>query len=65
MLKRTNDFQCLLNFIYGRITPEGETVTESAMVFDKNSKNLREIDVLIEHKHKLSSHTIKIAVEYW
>jgi len=61
MAKRTNDFQSLIKFIYDRITPEGGAVTESAMVFDKDSKTLREVDILIEHK--LSGHTIKIAVE--
>jgi hypothetical protein len=61
MPKRTNDFQSLIKFIYDRITPEGGTVTESAMVFDNDSKTLREVDILIEHK--ISDHTIKIAVE--
>jgi hypothetical protein len=61
MPKRTNDFQSLIKFIYDRITPEGGKVTESAMVYDKDSKTLREVDILIEHK--ISGHTIKIAVE--
>lgn len=61
MPKRTNDFQTLIKFIYERITPEGGAVTESAMVYDKDSRTLREVDILIEHK--ISGHTIKIAVE--
>jgi len=61
MPKRTNDFQTLIKFIYDRITPADGTVTESAMIYDKDSNTLREVDILIEHK--ISGHTIKIAVE--
>lgn len=61
MPKRTNDFQTLIKFIYDRITPAGGTVIESAMIYDKDSKTLREVDILIEHT--ISGHTIKIAVE--
>ena len=61
MPKRSNDFQSLIKFIYDRITPETGTVTESAMVYDKDATTLREVDILIEHK--LSGHDIKIAIE--
>ena len=61
MPKRSNDFQSLIKFIYDRITPEGGKVTESAMVYDKDAKTLREVDILIEQK--VSGHKIKIAVE--
>ena len=57
MPKRSNDFQSLIKFIYDRITPETGTVTESAMVYDKDAKILREVDILIEQK--LSAHDIK------
>lgn len=51
MPKRTNDFQELIKKIYEKIVPEGGTVTESKMVYDKEAGILREVDILVEFKY--------------
>jgi hypothetical protein len=61
MPKRTNEFQKLIALIYQKITPLGGKVTESGMVYDKDAKILREVDILIEHQY--AGHDIKIMVE--
>ena len=47
MPKRTNEFQKLITSIYKKITPIGGVVTESGMVYDKDAKELREVDILV------------------
>ncbi|MDA3916263.1 MAG: restriction endonuclease [Deltaproteobacteria bacterium] len=61
MPKRTNDFQSLIAFIYNRISPKGGKVTESEMVFDKEAKILREVDILVSQD--VAGHEIRLAVE--
>jgi len=51
MPRRTNDFQTLIATIYDQIVPEGGSVTESGMVFDKEAGILREVDILVEYKY--------------
>lgn len=61
MPKRTNDFQRLITFIYDRISTEGGKVTESEMVFDKEAKIMREVDILVSQD--VAGHEIRLAVE--
>lgn len=61
MPKRTNDFQSLITHIYEQIVPEGGSVTESGMVFDKEAKILREVDILVEYKY--AGHEFNFIVE--
>lgn len=61
MPKRTNDFQELIATIYKQITPEAAKVTESAMVFDKEAKVLREVDILVEYRY--AHHDFKLVIE--
>lgn len=49
MPKRTNPFQRLVRAIEAQIAPPGSTVTESAMLRDRNG-NLREVDILVVGK---------------
>lgn len=61
MPKRTNDFQSLIAHIYEQLRPTGAQVTESAMVKDEDTGELREIDVLIDCA--VGGHPMKIAIE--
>lgn len=61
MPKRTNDFQELIATIYEQITPQGGKVTESGMVFDREAKTLREVDILVEYRY--AHHDFKMVIE--
>jgi hypothetical protein len=61
MPQRTNDFQRLIKTIYEQIVPEGATVTESGLVFDKDAETLREVDILVEYKY--AGHQFRFIVE--
>lgn len=61
MPKRTNDFQKLITTIYEQITPEGGRVTESGMVFDRDAKTLREVDILVEYRY--AHHDFRLMIE--
>jgi hypothetical protein len=61
MPKRTNEFQELIKSIYEKIVPDGGKVTESGMVFDKNAKTLREVDILVEYRY--AHHDFNMAIE--
>jgi hypothetical protein len=61
MPKRTNDFQELIATIYEQITPQGGKVSESAMVFDRDTKTLREVDILLEYRY--AHHDFKMVIE--
>jgi hypothetical protein len=61
MPKRTNEFQQLIFTIYDQIAAADATVTESAMVFDRDAKTLREVDILVEWRY--AHHNIKLAIE--
>jgi hypothetical protein len=61
MPKRTNDFQELIAAIYEQITPQGGKVTESGMVFDRDAKTLREVDILVEYRY--AHHDFKMVIE--
>lgn len=61
MPERTNDFQRLIATIYDQITANEATVTESAMVFDRDSKTLREVDILVEYR--FAHHNFKLMIE--
>lgn len=61
MPRRTNDFQELIATIYEQIVPDGGKVTESAMVLDKDTGKLREVDILVEHRH--ANHDFKLVIE--
>jgi len=61
MPARTNDFQKLVKIINRSLAPVGAKITESAMLYDAESKTDREIDILIESK--ILNCNIKIGVE--
>ena len=61
MPKRTNDFQSLIATIYDQVTAENGTVSESAMVFDRDANILREVDVLVEYRY--AHHNFKLVIE--
>ncbi|ARO87967.1 hypothetical protein EBAPG3_009415 [Nitrosospira lacus] len=61
MPQRTNDFQQLIAMIYSLIVADNGTVTESAMVLDKDSETLREVDILIAHRH--ANHDFRVMIE--
>lgn len=61
MPKRTNDFQNLIAHIYEQLRPTDAQVTESAMVRDQDTGELREVDILIEHM--VAGHSMKIGIE--
>lgn len=61
MPRRTNDFQKLIKLIYEKITPQDGTVTESGMIRDKDSNELREVDILVEYKY--AGHEFKFIIE--
>ncbi len=61
MPKRTNDFQNLIAHIYEQLRPTDAQVTESAMVRDQETGELREVDILIEYM--VAGHPMKIGVE--
>ena len=61
MPKRTNDFQTLIKHIYEQIVPAGGTVTESGMLRDKDSGDLREVDILVGYKY--AGHEFSFMVE--
>ena len=48
MPKRTNNYQKLVLYINQQLAAKSAIVTESAMVWDKESKQKREVDILIE-----------------
>ncbi len=61
MPKRTNDFQNLIAHIYEQLRPIDAQVTESAMVVDQDTGELREVDILIEQM--ASGHPLNIGIE--
>ncbi len=61
MPQRTNDFQDLITIIYKQIVEPSGTVTPSKMVYDRDAKTVREVDILIEHR--IAHHTYRTAVE--
>ncbi len=48
MPPRTNYFQKLVKIINTHLAPSGATVTESAMIYDPEAEENREVDILIE-----------------
>src|SRR5260370_24663159 len=48
MPKRSNDFQALVTLLHRLLAPEGAIVTESNMVLDPDTGELREVDVTVE-----------------
>ena len=61
MPKRTNDFQTLIKHIYEQIVPAGGVVTESGMLHDRDSGELREVDILVSYKY--AGHEFSFIVE--
>lgn len=61
MPKRTNDFQELIAYIYKTISPDDCIVEESSLVHDKDSRSLREVDILLTQN--IAGHKISIAIE--
>jgi hypothetical protein len=61
MPKRTNDFQQLITMIYSKIVPKDTLVTESALLHDKDTGALREVDILLEHR--VAHLNIKVMME--
>lgn len=61
MPKRTNEFQELIATVYKQIVQDGVKVTESGMVFDKDAKTLREVDILVECQ--IARHNFKLVIE--
>lgn len=61
MPARTNDFQQLIATAYRQIVATNGTVTESAMVRDKHTGTLREVDILIEHR--AAHHDFRVMIE--
>jgi hypothetical protein len=61
MPRRSNEFQRLIRRIYRQLVPAGASVTESAMLRERDSATEREIDVLITLP--LADSQITIAVE--
>jgi hypothetical protein len=61
MSKQTNAFQQLMHYIYGQMVPEGATVTESALLKERNSDSEREVDILIEYE--IAGTEFRLAVE--
>ena len=61
MPKRTNDFQTLIKHIYEQIVPAGGVVTESRMLHDRDSGELREVDILVSYKY--AGHEFSFIVE--
>lgn len=61
MPERTNEFQQLMHYIYSQMVPEGATVTESALLKERNSNSEREVDILIEHE--IAGTKLRMAVE--
>lgn len=61
MPKRTNDFQKLILAINSHFSSGSATVTESAMLFDAESEQDREIDILIQDE--VGGYELKIGVE--
>lgn len=61
MPRRSNDFQKLIKTIYEQIIPEGGSVTESGMIYDKESGIQREVDILVEYRY--AGHDFSFIVE--
>lgn len=61
MPKRTNAFQQLVARVYTQLAPEGARVTESALVKERDSEAVREVDILIEHE--IIGHRVRMAIE--
>jgi hypothetical protein len=61
MPRRSNEFQRLVRVIYEQLVPEGATVRESALVKERDSEVLREVDILIELP--VADVTVRLAVE--
>jgi len=59
--KRSNEFQALLAYLYQVIAPTGATVTESALLSERDGGAQREVDILIEHE--VAGHPVLIAIE--
>lgn len=49
MPKRTNDFQKLILLLHQQLGPEGATVTESNLIRDEDTGDLREVDITVEY----------------
>lgn len=61
MPARTNEFQELVRTIYGQLVPTGVSVTESALLKERDSSSSREVDILVETR--LAGTVIRLAVE--
>lgn len=61
MPRRTNDFQQLIALIHRQLAPSGSTVTESHMVRDSTTGDLREVDVSIEYE--LAGVPVRLLIE--
>jgi len=48
MPPRTNDFQQFVALLHKQLAPTGATVTESNMVLDRMTGDLREVDVTVD-----------------
>jgi hypothetical protein len=61
MPPRTNGFQQLISTVYSQTVATEGKVTESAMVHDKHTGTLREVDILIEHR--FAHHDFRVMIE--
>lgn len=61
MPKRTNTFQQLIHYIYTQLIPTGAIISESAEILERESSDLREVDILIEQE--IAGIKIRIAIE--
>lgn len=61
MPRRTNDFQELIALLHQQMAPSGATVTESEMVLDKATGDVREVDITIQYE--IAGIPITIAIE--
>lgn len=61
MPKRSNHYQKLMLYINGALAPTSASVTESAMLWDKETEQEREVDILIEDF--TGPYPVKIAIE--
>ena len=61
MPKRTNDFQKLLFLVEKQLAPLGASIEESAMLPERGTGELREVDILITLDE--GRHRVKIGIE--
>ncbi len=61
MPKRTNEFQKLITKIYEQLAGPNDIVSESAMVRERGSGTLREVDILLQKR--IFGTDLRIAVE--